>query len=102
MPADVDAEIALDVVDGDGNEQIIDVVTAEVRVAIGCNNLENAFVQLENRYVEGSSAEIVNRNSAPLLLVETIGKRCRRRLVHQAQNIKPCDPACILGRLALR
>ena len=73
-----------------------------MRVAVGGNDLENAIVQLENRDVERAAAQIVNRNDAVLLLVETVGERCGRRLVHQPQNIQPGDAAGIFRRLPLR
>jgi hypothetical protein len=44
----VDAEIAADIIERDSEQQVINVVAAEMRVAIGGDDLENAFVQLEN------------------------------------------------------
>ena len=58
-------------------EQIVDVVAAQVRVTVGGKNLENiAFGRgnkLEDRDVERTAAEIVDRNFAALLFVQAVG-----------------------------
>ena len=58
--ADVDAEVALDVVEGYGGEEVVDVVAAEVGVAAGGDDFEDAFVELEDGDVEGAAAEVVD------------------------------------------
>ena len=60
--AHVQAQVAVNVVEGDGDEQVVDVVAAEVRVAVGGDDFEDAFVQFEDRDVEGAAAEVVNRD----------------------------------------
>jgi hypothetical protein len=60
----VEPEVALDVIERDGDQQVVDVVAAEVRVAVGGDDLEDAVVQLEDRDVERAAAEIVNRDGA--------------------------------------
>ncbi len=54
-------------------QQIINVVSAQVRVAIGGKNLENIAIvrgdELENRNIEGAAAKIVDGNAAPLLFM---------------------------------
>ena len=59
---------AADIVERDRDQQVVDVVAAEVRVAVGRDDFEDAFVQLENRDVERSAAEVVHRDRAVLLL----------------------------------
>ena len=83
------------------DQQIVDVVAAEMSVAVGRDDLEDAFVQLEDRNVEGAAAQIVNRNGRGLLLVQTIGQRRGCGLIHQAQHIEAGDAAGILRRLPL-
>jgi len=60
-------------------EEIVDVVAAQVRVAIGGKNLEDIAIgrgdQLEDGNVERASAKIVNGNFAALFFVEAIGQR---------------------------
>jgi hypothetical protein len=64
-----------DVVEGDGDQQVVDVVAAEVGVAVGGDDLEDALMQLENGDIEGAAAEVVDGDEAVLLLVEAVGER---------------------------
>ena len=92
----------LNVVERDGDQQIIDVVAAEMRVAVGRDDFEDAVVQLENRNVESAAAEIVDGDDAVLLLVEAVGERGGSGLVDQAQDFEAGDAAGIFCGLALR
>ena len=69
----IEAEVAKSVVEGDGDQQIVDVVAAEMRVAVGGDDFEDAVVQLENGDVEGATTEVVDGDDAVLLLVEAVG-----------------------------
>src|ERR1700692_3799549 len=73
-----------------------------MRVSVGCDNFENAVVQLENRNVEGTTAEIVNDDDAVLFLVQTVGQRRGRRFIYQPQNIQSGDATRVFCGLALR
>ena len=86
----------------DRDQQVVDVVAAEVRVAVGGDDFEDAVVQLENRNVEGAAAEVVDRDDAVLLLVEAVGERCGGRLVDQAQDFESGDAAGVFRGLTLR
>ncbi len=68
IAAQIDAQIAANVVEGDGDQQVVDVIAAEMRIAVGGDDFEDAIVQLEDRDVECAAAEIVDRNDAVLLL----------------------------------
>ncbi len=54
-------------------EEIVDVVAAEMRVAVGGKNLENIAIgrgnQLEDRNIKSAAAEIVDGNAAALLFM---------------------------------
>ena len=57
----------------------------------------------DNRNVEGPAAKVVHCDlGVALLLVHTVGKRRRRRLVDDTSYIETGDPPGVLGRLALR
>ena len=96
------AKVASDVVERKRDEQIVDVVAAEMGVAIGGNDFEDAFVQLEDGDVEGPAAKIVHRNGGSLALVEAVGQCRRGRFVHQAQDLESGDAAGIFRGLSLR
>src|SRR6266849_3508442 len=86
-------------------QQIVNVVAAEVRVAVGGKNLEDVAFgggnQFEDGNVKGAAAEIVDGDFAALLFVEAVGKRGRGRFVHEAKNFETGDFAGVLGGLAL-
>ena len=56
--------LRLDLVERDREQQIVDVVAAQVRVAVGRDDLEDALVQLEDGDIEGAAAEIVDGDDA--------------------------------------
>ena len=85
----------------DGDEQIVDVVAAEMRVAVGGNDFKDSVVQLQDGDVEGAAAEIVDRDDAVLLFVEAVGERRGGRLVYQAQYFEARDAARVFCGLAL-
>src|SRR3546814_12568819 len=57
---------------------------------------------LQDGNVEGAAAKVVDGDGLAVLLFKPIGERGRRRLVDDAQTLKPRDLARVLGRLALR
>src|SRR5580700_6978790 len=97
----IETEVAANVVERDGDQQIVDVIAAEMGVAIGSDDFENAVVQLENGNVESAAAEIVDGDDSVLLFVEAVGERCGGGFVDQAQDFEAGDAACIFGSLAL-
>src|SRR6266446_2778380 len=64
--------------------------------------LEDALGDVEDRDVEGAATEVVDRDFAASLFFEPVGECGGGRLVDDPQHFEPGDPACILGRLALR
>src|SRR3974390_1075669 len=70
--AHVEAKVALDIVEGNSDEQVVNVVAAQMRVAVGGDDFEDAFVQFEDRDVERAAAEIVNGDRGSLFLVEPV------------------------------
>ena len=93
---------ALNIFKCNTKQQVVYVVAAEMRVAIGRQHFENSVVQAEYRNIEGSPAEIVDRDDTVLAFVETISKRRRCRFVHQAQHVKPGKTPGIFRGLSLR
>ena len=71
-------------------------------VAVGGLHLHDPFAHFENRNVEGAAAEVVDGNRLVLFLVQAVGERGGRGLVHDAHDLEPCNLACVLGRLPLR
>src|SRR3546814_15319775 len=80
----------------------VEILAAEEGVAVGRLHLEHAVADFEDRNVEGTAAEVIDRDRLVLRLVEAIGERCRGRLVDDAQHFEAGDLAGVLGRLTLR
>ncbi len=91
-----------DVVEGDGDEEVVDVVAAEVGVAAGGDDFEDAFVELEDGDVEGAAAEVVDGDDAVFLFVEAVGEGGGGGFVDEAEDFEAGDAAGVLGGLALR
>ena len=84
------------------DDPIVEVVAAEVRVAVGGLHFDHALADFEDRDVERAAAEVVDGDRLVLLLVEAVGQRRRGRLVDDAQDVEAGDLAGVLGGLALR
>ncbi len=97
MPSDL-----LELGDDPLDDALIEVVAAEVGVAVGRLDLDDAFADFQDRDVERAAAEVVDGDRLVLLLVETVGQRRRGRLVDDAHDLEAGDLAGFLGGLALR
>ena len=102
MPPRWNPLLCLDLIERDGEQQVVDIVAAQMRVAVGAMHFEDAFVQLEDRDIEGAAAQIVDRDDAFFLAIESVGQRRGRRLVDQAQHFESSHAAGVFGGLALR
>ena len=99
---DVDALVLAELGDQPVHDPLVDVVAAQVGVAVGGDDLDHVLADLQDRDVEGAAAEVVDRDDLVLLLVEAVGQRGRGRLVDDALDVEAGDAAGVLGRLALR
>ena len=98
---DVDAGVLLELGDEPVHQAVVDVVAAEVRVAVGRDDLDDLVADLEDRDVEGAAAHVEHGDELLLRLVETVRERGRGRLVDDALDLETGDLAGVLGRLAL-
>src|SRR6185369_3064247 len=91
---------------GESLQKIVDIVAAEVRIAVGGEYLVDiAFTggnQFEDGDVEGAATEIVDGHASALFFVQAVGERRCGGLIHQAQNVEARNSSRVLGRLALR
>jgi hypothetical protein len=69
------------------------VVAAQVGVAVGGLHLEHAVADLQHGDVEGTAAQVIDRDLLVLLLVQAVGQRRGRGLVDDAQHLEAGD-AC--------
>ena len=99
--AQVSPRIAGDVVQGNRNQEVVNVIAAQVGIAIGGDDFKDSFMQLEDGDVKCSATKIVDRDDAFFLPIETIRQGGRGRLVDQAKDFEAGHASRILGRLAL-
>ncbi len=97
----VDPLVALELRDEVVDHHVVEVVAAEVGVAVGRLHLERALADLEDRDVERAATEVVDGDRLVGLLVEPVRQRRRRRLVDDAQHVEARDLARVLGGLPL-
>ena len=83
------------------DQRLVEVVAAEVVVAGGRLDLEDAVADLEHGHVERAAAEVEDEDRLVGLLVEAVGQRGRGRLVDDPLDVEAGDLAGVLGRLAL-
>ena len=99
----VDALFFLEFVGEPVDDDLVEVVAAEVGVAIGRLNFEDAVAEFENRDIECAAAEVEHCDLLILVgLVEAVGEGCGGRLVDDTAHFQTGDLAGFLGCLTLR
>ena len=83
------------------DDRLVEVVAAEVVVAGGRLDLEDAVADLEHGHVERAAAEVEDEDRLVGLLVEAVGERRGGRLVDDPLDVEARDAAGVLGGLAL-
>ena len=85
------------------DQHVVEVVTAEVRIAVGGLHLEDAVAKFEDRNIERTAAEVVHGDlHVAVLLVHTVSQCGSGRLVDDTAHLQTCDFARLLGGLTLR
>ena len=98
----VDAGLLLELLHQPVDNPLVDVVAAQVRVAVGGFHFHDAVAHFEDGNVERAAAEVIHRDGFVLLLVQPVGQRRGRRLVDDAHHLQAGDLPGVLGGLALR
>ena len=100
--AEVDAFVLEEFVGEPVDDYVVEVVAAEVGVAVGALNFEHAVAELEDGDIECAAAEVEYGNLLVLVgLVEAVGKGCCGGFVDDTLYGEACDFAGFLGGLAL-
>ena len=90
-------ELSRQVVD----DAVVEVVAAQVGIAVGRQHLEHAVADLQQGDVEGAAAQVVHQDLVGVFLVKAVRQGSGGRLVDDAQHLQARDAARILGGLAL-
>ena len=83
------------------DQALIEVVAAEVGIAVGADDPEHAVGHFEHGDIERAAAEVEHDDLLVLLLVQAVGQRGGGRLVDDPRHFQPGDLAGVLGGLAL-
>ncbi len=99
----VDAVLGLEGFGHVVDQHVVEVVAAEVGVAVGRLHLEDAVAQFEDRDIERTAAEVVDGDLHVVrFLVQTVGQCGGCRLVDDAAHLQTGDFARLFRGLALR
>ena len=98
---EVNALVALELIDQVLGDALVEVVAAEAVVAGSGQHFDDAVADLQHGDVEGAAAEVVDHDLLVGLLVEAVGEGGRGGLVDDALDFQSGDLAGILGGLAL-
>ena len=99
--AHVDALVALEFGDHPLDDALVDVVAAQVRVAVGGLHFHHAFAHFQDGNIERTAAQVVHGDRFVLFLVQAVRQRRRCRLVDDAQHFQARDLTGLLGGLPL-
>jgi hypothetical protein len=102
LATQVEPFILLKLIDQPVDDPLIQIVAAQVRVAIGSLHLNHALAYLEDRDVESAAAKVIYGDRLVLSLVEPISQRRRRGLIDNALHVEPGNLPGIFRGLPLR
>ena len=84
------------------DDHLVEVIAAEVGIAVGAQHFEDALAQLQDRDIERTAAQVIDGDlMVNVVFVEPVGEGRRRRLVDDALDVEARDGARLLGGLAL-
>src|SRR6185436_5142477 len=95
----IDALIFLEFIDQPIHDALVEVVTAEVGIAVGRLDFEDAIADLENGDIEGAATQVIDDDPFVLLFVQARGEGCSCRFIDNTEDIQAGDLACIFGGL---
>ena len=83
------------------DQHLIEVVAAQVRIAVGGDDAEHAVGHFQHRHVEGAAAQVEHDDLFVFFAFQAVGQRGRGRLVDDAGNFQTGDLPGVFGRLPL-
>ena len=81
---------------------IVEIVAAQVTVAVARYHLEATALHVQNRHIEGAASQVVDQNVLlRVLVLETVGEGGCRGLIQDAKHLEAGNRRSVLGRLTL-
>ncbi len=101
VQAQVNAVFLLESIADQLHQEIVEVVAAQLGVAMAGQHLDDAFLDLDDGDVEGAAAQVIDEHAPPFGLVGVVGERGGGRFVEDADDLKAGQFARFVGGLAL-
>ena len=84
--------VVLELLNEPVDDHVVEVVTAEVRIAVGRKHFKHAAAEFQDGNIKRTAAEVKHGNLHVLVgLVDTVGEGRSRRFVHDALHVKTCN-----------
>jgi len=97
----IDPLLLFELVKHPTHDALVPVISPQVRIAVSGLHLDQPLADLEDRHVEGATAQIEDQNRLIFGLIQAVGERSGRRLIDDPHHLKPCNLPRVLGGLAL-
>ena len=98
----IDAVLLCELVSHVVEQLFIEVVAAQLVVAVGSQYFEDTIAEFHDGYVECAAAEVVDQDFlVGIFFVEAVCQCSSGRLVDDALDVEACDTAGVFGRLLL-
>ena len=83
------------------HDALVEIIAAEVGVAVGGKDFDNAVADVQNGDIERAAAEVIDHDLLLGFLVDAVGQSGCGRLIDDTLDVKTRDLACVLGGLTL-
>ena len=97
----VDAAFFLEFRNHPVHDAVVEVVAAQMGIAVGGFYFEYAVAQFQDADIEGAAAQVIHQDGMVVGLVDAVSQGSRRRFVDDTQNFQTRNLACIFGSLTL-
>ena len=97
----VDAVLFLKFGDDVAQQQVVEIVAAELCVAVAGEHLDDAFLRLHERDIERAAAEVIDEDAVQMAVLRIVGERGGGRLVEDAHDLQAGQLARFARCLAL-
>ena len=97
----IDAVLLLEGIGHPVDDALVEVIAAQMGIAVGCQNLGNAVAHLNDGHIEGAAAQVVHHDLLVGLFIHTVGQAGGGGLVDDTLHVQAGDGACVLGGLTL-
>jgi len=101
VATDVDALLFFEFTGQILDQPQVEVLAAQVGIAVGGFDFKNTFADFQNGYIEGAATQVENRNFFFLFFVEAVRQRSRSGFVDDTQHIQSGDFAGVFRGLTL-